>query len=146
MSPRIELNEVTRKGLKKNQAGSALVIAVFIIIVMSLLGIALVKMLSSSAEAVAYEVIGTRAYTAAQSGAQWQLLRTFPLNNTGAQCQLSQSMPTPSVEGLSSCNVNVACTVSIYDDTSYYTITSTATCNVGNVMTSRSIEIEAKSL
>ncbi|HBY85826.1 MAG TPA: type II secretory pathway component, partial [Colwellia sp.] len=61
------------------QRGSALVLALFIIVVTTLLGAALVRMISANSETIAYEVIGTRAYQAAQAGAQRKLSELFPL-------------------------------------------------------------------
>ena len=68
---------------KERQSGSALVIAIFVLVIMTLLGSALIRMQSSSAETVVYEVMGTRAYAAAQTGIQWQLKEVFPLNTIG---------------------------------------------------------------
>ena len=93
---------------RSTQKGSALVIAIFIIIVLSALGAALVNMLDSSQEGVAYEVLGTRAYTAAQSGLQWQLSETFPLGSNAISCknQADINSLTPNfvnVPGLKQC-------------------------------------------
>ena len=63
---------------KSNHSGSALVIAIFVLVIMTLIGSALIRMQSSSAETVVYEVMGTRAYAAAQTGIQWQLTEVFP--------------------------------------------------------------------
>lgn len=147
MFPKQKISPINFIIRSNKQTGSALVIAVFIIVVMSLIGLALVRLLSSSAESVAYEVIGTRAYAAAQSGAQWQLMRTFPFNNAAAQCNLTQEMTMPSIKGLSACEVNVTCEATApYNGVIYYTISSEAVCTVGNVITSRTIEIEARTL
>jgi MSHA biogenesis protein MshP len=131
---------------RNQQKGSALVIAIVIIVVMSLLGVALVRMLSSSNEAVAYEVIGTRAYTAAQTGAQWQLMRTFPLNNAASECALNVNMPLADIDGLSNCVITVDCSSTDYDNVTFYTITSNGQCSAGHVITSRIVEIEARNL
>ncbi|MFT5815055.1 MAG: MSHA biogenesis protein MshP [Psychroserpens sp.] len=133
------------------QAGSALVIAIFVIIVLSVLGAALVKMLDSSTESVAYEVLGTRAYTAAVSGLQWQLAEVFPLNGPAIACKLPADIDsaTPSFNntlGLAQCNVSVSCTDFERDGIRYYSITGTGTCNIDSELTSRKIAVEAHSL
>jgi MSHA biogenesis protein MshP len=131
------------------QKGSAIVIAIFVIVVMALLGAGLVKILASSAESVAYEVIGTRAYAAAQTGAQWQLLEIFPHDtDTRTACQSTITEPDfSSVEGLKDCEATVTCNDDgEFDGTTYYIITSTGQCSVGGVITSRTVEIEARSL
>ncbi len=130
------------------QSGSALVIAIFIIVVMTLLGSALVKMVSSNAETIAYEVIGTRAFQAAQAGAQKKMSILFPLLPSSGTCTVDSEYDFSTIEGLENCKaVDVNC---IQDATvsgvSYYSITSTGQCNVAGVFTSRTIEIKAKSL
>ncbi|TWX49189.1 hypothetical protein [Colwellia hornerae] len=135
--------------VKSKQKGSAIVVAIFVIVVMALLGAGLVKILSSSAESVAYEVIGTRAYAAAQTGAQWQLLEVFPHDtNVKTACKSNITAPDFSnVEGLTSCQATVTCNDDgVFDGTTYYVITSVGQCSIGGVVTSRTVQIEARSL
>ena len=136
---------------KSKQKGSALVIAIFIIIVLSALGAALVKMLDSSQEGVAYEVLGTRAYTAAQSGLQWQLSEVFPLNSGAIACksQTATNSRTPTfnnTQGSAQCIINVTCTDFELDSIRYYTITSSGECALDGEVTSRKVAVEARSL
>lgn len=131
------------------QRGSALVMAIFIIVVMSLLGAALVRMMSSSAETVAYEVIGTRAYQAAQAGAQIKLSEVFPLEPISGKCDATiVAYDFSAIKGLENCKAEeVSC---IEDATvagiSYYTVTSRGECAVAGVLTSRKVEVKARSL
>ena len=137
-------SEIIRK-----QSGSALVIAVFVIVVMSLIGAALVRMLASSSEAVAYEVIGTRTFAAAQSGAQWQLALVFPLGSTTnvAACDTVAAEPDIStVSGIKNCSFTVTCSANEFNNEHYFVIKSTGSCSVGGIITSRTIEVEAQSL
>ncbi len=140
----------TLKVKAKNQRGSALVIAIFVIVVLSLIGAALVRMQSSSSETVVYEVVGTRAYAAAQAGIQWQLAQLFPLNNLGViACPLEPTeLNFSSTTGLESCrSVVIDCDDGIsHGGIQYYTIDSTSTCSVGNVTTSRTIQVQAKNI
>ena len=62
----------------KRQQGSSLVIALFIMIVFMLLGTAMVRILSTGAETIAYEVLGTRSLAAANSALQADLQQLFP--------------------------------------------------------------------
>jgi len=134
----------------KAQEGSALVIAIFIIIVMSLLGAALVNMLDSSQESVAYEVLGTRAYTAAQSGAQWQLGQIFPVGNSNNVHGCGVSLPPiiSNINGLQGCKIlsPITCTEFEHQGVRYFTIESTGQCSLDGELTSRTVEIEARSL
>ncbi|PCI56406.1 MAG: type II secretory pathway component [Gammaproteobacteria bacterium] len=140
---------------KASQSGSALVIAIFVLVIMTLLGSALIRMQSSSAESVVYEVMGTRAYAAAQTGLQWQLTEVFPLNTTGITlCKRNNNgdieinEPTISgIEGLENCEFNITCDDRIeHDGVQYYTLTSIGSCQVAGINTSRTIEIEARNI
>jgi MSHA biogenesis protein MshP len=142
---------VNKNRQPRTQSGSALVIAIFIIVVMSVLGAALVNMLDSSQEGVAFEVLGTRAFTAAQSGAQWQLTQLFPLQNVAQTCQsqiiIDNATPNFSnTSGLAQCSVRVFCSSFVHDSIEYYKVTSTGQCDIDGEVTSRTIEIEARSL
>ena len=132
---------------QKRQYGSALVLAIFIIVVMSVLGAALIRMPSSSATSVAYEVIGTRAFLAAQVGIQRQLQQMFPLNGAAVDCQALPPISFSSVAGLENCDVSNVCAIPFEHDTiKYNTITSTGQCDINGEKVSRTIEVEARSL
>lgn len=73
-------NKRLTSGSRTGQQGSSLVIAIFILVVMLLLGVALTRVLSTSSETIAYEVVGARAYQAANIGLQRRLTELFPLN------------------------------------------------------------------
>jgi MSHA biogenesis protein MshP len=131
------------------QSGSALVIAIFIMVIMTLLGSALIRMQSSSAETVVYEVLGTRAYAAANIGIQWQLTEIFPLNTPGITlCKTAIGGPIiSSISGLEGCDIKISCDDSIsHDGVQYYTLESTGSCSVAGIETSRTIEIQARNI
>lgn len=133
------------------QRGSSLVIAIFIIIVISMLGAALVKMIRSSSDSIVYEVLGTRAYNAAQIGLQWQLQQLFPLdNNTPLACADVSKIPPPigTVTGLENCKIinPMTCSDSEVLSTRYYTVTSTGQCEIAGILTSRTLEVQARAL
>lgn len=132
----------------KKQQGSALVVAIFIITIMTLLGAALVKMISSNAETIAYEVMGTRALQAAQAGMQRKMSELFPLLPNSGICSGSVQYDFSSILGLENCKaIAVACSNDAFvEEISYYTVTSTGQCVVAGVITSRTIEVKAKSL
>ncbi|WP_206485138.1 pilus assembly PilX N-terminal domain-containing protein [Thalassotalea sp. G2M2-11] len=135
--------------LKRDNQGSALVIAIFVIVVMTVIGAALVRMLSTSAETIAYEVLGTRAYNAAQIGLQWRLQQVFPLNEPAKACNaLTDPKPALStITGLENCTIaSLNCVDEQIAGTRYYTITSTGQCNIAGVLTSRTLEVQAREL
>jgi MSHA biogenesis protein MshP len=129
-------------------SGSALVLALFIIIIVTLLGTALVRMISSNAETIAYEVLGTRAYQAAQAGAQITLEEVFPLSTAGVCNAINPNNPNDftGIDGLDNCQAIVGCTDRTVDGITYYTITSTGQCEFLEIFTSRTIEVQARSL
>ena len=130
-------------------SGSALVLALFIIIIVTLLGTALVRMISSNAETIAYEVLGTRAYQAAQAGAQITLEEVFPLSTAGVCNAINPNNPNDftGIDGLDNCQAIVGCRADrTVDGITYYTITSTGQCDFLGVFTSRTIEVKARSL
>ena len=140
-----------KNSILKKQKGSALVIAIFIIVVMTLLGSALVKIISSNAETIAYEVIGTRAYQAAQTGAQRKMSELFPLlpaTPAPGVCLNDVDYDLSTIKGLENCEaVNVSCIAyGPVNDVTYYTITSIGQCNVADISTSRKVEISARSM
>ncbi|AWB68808.1 hypothetical protein C2869_21460 [Saccharobesus litoralis] len=154
-------------GLVKHQ-GSALTLAVFIIVVMALLASALIKMLSSSNESVAVEVYGARALQAATTGVEYMSSLIFPTDasatDTGAiasnACSdlsattLNVTLPTSSTLGLAGCSFSVTCQDRVIDvadaapaeNVRYYRFVSTGTCDATDWSASRTVQVEAKAL
>ena len=66
----------------KTQSGSALMIAIFVIIVISLLGASLMSLQRDSAEGTSYEIYAARAYFAAYSASEIALVKQAPLNTS----------------------------------------------------------------
>ncbi|ACA88656.1 hypothetical protein [Shewanella woodyi] len=143
------------------QSGSALIIGIFVITVMFLMATALLNVLEDADEQVNLEVWGTRAFAAANSGADRALSQLFPLtatDNTATSCTNVTSSwnignDNPTLVGFHACSIVITC-----DDTNtintvtQYLITSTATCQTGDcasndgncLRVSRSVEVEAR--
>jgi MSHA biogenesis protein MshP len=152
--------------LKAKQQGSALMLALFIIIVLTLLGTTLVKVLSTSSEAIAQEVLGTRALMAAKSAMQVELQLLFPLDTLAPNyCAVDiidkqhnlQMASGEDIPGLYNCTAQTSCRlyfVDINTGINYYRLTSTGECGSGTitadstgiVQSSRTIQVEARSL
>lgn len=131
------------------QRGTSLIMAVFMLIIFSLFAAVLVRMVGSSSENISYEVIGIRAYAAADTGLQWGLQQLFPLSSSVIECSNVDfnDVPALQVEGLTQCQIdNLQCADFEKDGTRYYTITSTGTCTSGDVSTSRTLQIDARNL
>ena len=148
--------------LKKSAQGSALMLALFIIIIITFLGIALMRVLNTSSESIAQEVIGTRALMAANSGMQAHLQQLFPLNVlTATSCPADKTYNLlasgQDIPGLYHCRAEVTCvadTPAVVEGINYYRLTSTGRCGTGDisnqasnaVVSSRTIQVQARSL
>jgi len=150
----------------EKQQGSAIVMSLFVIIILTLLGSVLMRMISTSSEAMSQEVLGTRAYMAANSAMEGELQRLFPLNTiSSGYCdteftnreRLLETALGDDIPGLYDCVAKVSCK-NYHNDlitgTKYYRLTSTGECGSGVmdanskviVKSSRTIQVEARSL
>lgn len=142
----------------KNQTGSALSIAVFVIVVMALLAASISRTISSGSEQAVFEVFGTRALFAAESANEKVLAQIFPLDGAPGVCSANQTIRF-SVNGLNNCVASTSCTVEDPESVgvNYYQVVSTGVCktNLDNntsdfscgsekICASRTIEVEAK--
>jgi len=158
----ISLQSLNVASCFKKQRGSAILMTLFIIIVLILLGGALMRVLSTSSEAIAQEVIGTRAYMAANSAMQAELQKLFPLNDAAIQCNANPppydfSSSGSDIDGLYHCTASTTCSnYATHPETGeqFYRLTSTGKCassalqsnSKGAVVSSRTIQVEARNL
>lgn len=134
----------------KYQQGSALVVAIFIIVVMSILATVIARVLSTTSATSVDEVYGARAFHAANSGAQIFLTELFPLGEDGALGEACNAgLPGHGFEqgdnSLNNCSANVTCEAVEFSDYSItqYRIISQGSCTVGNKLYSREVILEA---
>ncbi|RUO59821.1 hypothetical protein [Pseudidiomarina marina] len=139
------------------QRGAALAVAVFIIVVMSLIGMAMVRILGDATSATVSEVLGARAQAAARSGAETLLVDLFPLNSSNADetiCpERTSSEPTSvviqssfSVDGLANCSTTVYCDqaeLSAPYSGIHFRILAQGSCGAGDLTYSKEIMLEA---
>lgn len=140
-----------------SQRGAALAVAVFIIVVMSLIGMAMVRILGDATSATVGEVLGARAQTAARSGAEALLVDLFPLNSANANdtiCPVrTASVPATivvqnnySVDGLANCSATVYCDqaeLSAPYSGIHFRILAQGSCGAGDMTYSKEIMLEA---
>lgn len=92
-----------------SQRGSAILIALFVIVIMALLAAAMGRFLVDSSEKHTVEVRGVRALMAAQSGLEIALYRLYPNGQwQGQQCAASTSLSFTDA-GLTGCQAIVTC-------------------------------------
>ena len=131
------------------QRGSMLVIAIFVIIVFSLLGLTLTRLLASSSDAIIHEVYGLRALNAARTGVEQAISSAFPLHPATPSCSAAPVAPVnfnPNIKGLENCSYQAGCqaiTVTDVATYTYYRFESTGSCLVGEILVSRRISVDA---
>ncbi|MHB8623945.1 MAG: pilus assembly protein MshP [Sulfuricaulis sp.] len=119
----------------KHERGFALVMAIFIIVVLALLGIMMVTIGGMQRATATTAAQGTRAYYAARAGIEWATFQSVSQANASPSCASATGTLTLSGPGLNGFTVNVQCTQipagvqhreygQLYD---VYLLTSTAT-------------------
>ncbi len=92
------------------QQGVSLVTAIFLLVVLAMLGVAIVSVSGAHQVASALDVQGARAYQAARTGVEWGLFRQLrPTQQTVCFNQTTFAMPAAS--NLAGFTVTVQCTV-----------------------------------
>nr|WP_042037964.1 MSHA biogenesis protein MshP [Aeromonas popoffii] len=139
--------------------GSALMIALFVIVVMALLAAAMGRFLTDSSEKNTVEVRSVRALLAAQSGLEVALYRLFP-NRTLADplpagvCLATSTVSFAGNPGLVDCQAVVRCVALPVTDNGLvstgYRLESVGTCGASNIdsanpdfAVSRTLTVEA---
>lgn len=140
----------------QHQRGAALAIAIFVIVVLSLIGLTVVKMVRDATMSTVVEVYGTRTEAAARSGAELFLTQLFPLAapTQSALCPARVSAtPQTSVlsHGLAAVGLD-HCTVTVFCDRLdlqapysgiHFRIVSQANCSADSMQFSRQLLLEA---
>jgi len=125
------------------QHGVSLVLAIFVLVVMSVLAAALMNILAVGSDTVAREVVSSRALMAAHSGAQRKLSEIFPAGGAinMAACQ-AEDYNFASLLGCS--NAIISCSSVTVESVSYFTVRSTGRCGPAAAPAVRVIEVQAK--
>jgi len=140
----------------RQQRGAALAVAVFIIVVMSLIGMAMVRILGDSSSAMVSEVYGARAHAAARTGAELFLVELFPhdapvnsslcADRTASPPALARPEQAFTINGLASCSATVYCdkaNLSSPYNGVHFRIVTEGRCEVGDMSYSKDIMLEA---
>lgn len=121
------------------QRGLGLPAAIFVITLLAVLAVAINALVAQNDAAFEEEVLLTRAFYAAESGAGFGLNALFPpeefpayASGAGAapgSCAVADGEYDLVAAGLNACSVSVSCTVdATVSGVDYYTITSVGTC------------------
>lgn len=123
--------------LARHQQGIGLPTAIFVITLMTSIAVAINYLVAQNARTFEEEIQLTRAFYAAESGANFAMNALFPptefpLYNVTAICPNNLGSPRVynfEAEGLRSCSAEVSCvTDATVDGVNYYTITSQGIC------------------
>lgn len=126
------------------QSGSALVVAIFVIVVMALIAVALYSLFGSASSATVANVGGARANFAAKSATQEALLKLFPVGGGVADCSVT-TIPAFDSEGLRNCSAEVSCAEIVVTELSatLYRLEAEGSCELGTETYTRRILTEA---
>ncbi len=113
---------------------------VFILVILTLLAAAIMRLSTTSALSVASEIQSNRAFYAAESGAQWAMNQIFPPDGGGGACFAPANLNF-TVGGLNGCSATVNCvSPGIFNGDTHFTVTSTGSCGTET----RQIQVGAK--
>lgn len=129
-----------RSPTRSRQRGIGLMAAIFLIVVVAGLVVAISRMVRTSSEAFAQDVVSQRAFLAAESGAQLGLNRVFAPAGAGACGVWTWSLDDV---GLADCSSAVTCTSETVGGTPHYTIESAGRCDSGGVIAERAVLVRA---
>lgn len=96
----------------KNQRGFSIVMAIFILVVLGLLGGYMVRMSGVQLGTFNDAYLGAKAYQAARAGIQWSIAR---INNGGA-CADINAQSAMNFDGLSGLTVRLSCSNQSYSE------------------------------
>lgn len=122
----------------KKHAGFSLPAALFIIVILGLLAVALFRMTQTSEVSIAQEVLSIRGFYAAESGLQTAAMSIFPVSGGAGVCNNFTLNFTTT--GLSNCSASVTCSQYVADGKNFYNIASTGQCSSGELQSSRTVE------
>ncbi|MCB1644177.1 MAG: pilus assembly PilX N-terminal domain-containing protein [Pseudomonadales bacterium] len=126
---------------RRQSSGIGLVGAVFLMVVVSLLSVGLSKVLESNALSRSYDTVSSRAFFAAESGAQLAVNRTVPPAGGGSCASRTFSFPESALLG---CSASVTCSSMLVQGETYYTLTSTGQCGAGDIVAQRIVQVRVK--
>ena len=142
----------SNSSFRRHQKGSMLIVSVFTITALAALGAALMQINWSQTDTTTREVLGARAWFAANSGTEMAMAKLFPLQESAddvrvADCVgITAEKPIFSVAGLKGCSVSVTCEVIGENELAQYRIESRGECGSGHLKVVRVQESWAKEL
>lgn len=126
------------------QRGIGLPATIFLIVILALIVVAMSDLTEDANTGFAQDFQSTRAFYAAESGAQVALNRVFvggeDCDNTLGYLDFDADGDNP---GLNNCVAQLVCQMDTVSGTEYMTFTSTATCGAGLDQATRAVQVRA---
>lgn len=122
------------------QKGLGLPVAIFVITIMSIIAVAINRINEASSQSYSQNVLSSRAFYAAESGAQ--LKAHSVLATTPCDCGSTDVVYDFSVKGLNQCRAATNCTSFSVNGNTYCTIKSIGRCDNANA--ERTVEVRLK--
>ena len=107
----------SRSGSRRRSAGIGIVTAIFLLVVLAGLGVAMVSLMTSQQASAAQDQQGARAYQSARAGIEWALY-----------IALRSNTPATPAASLSSCTAGAGYSFKLPPSTSLSSFTATVTC------------------
>lgn len=141
------------------QQGFSIAMAIFVLVILAMLGAAMARIVAQGQESVAREVVSIRALMAAESGAERGLQAVLSgasacggdlSNPPTSYAALGFSQWSMSGDGLAGCSADVSCGETLADnnqdgtDTPHYTIRSIGSCGPSGSQAVRIVEVQAR--
>lgn len=157
MYPKASRQKRYSLALPKRQAGFLIPLAIFIVVVMGLLALALARTTTQTGLATAQELVSLQAFYTAESGAQHGMNHLFygqeARLEVDSQCNDYSEVVSFSVTGLKGCTATITCECSGSDPdtgnscgsgtTGFYEIETVGSCGSGVISAQRSIRVSA---
>lgn len=127
----------------RQQRGSALMIAVFVLLLSGAVLWALLQLTVSSSTGLIYEVQGQRSYQLAKARLEHALVQLYPLNSSAQQCSVLTAPASALYSGdWQGCSSQLQCSEATIDGQRWFYLVSTGSCGEGDLITSRMVEAE----
>ena len=149
MSPELKNIHYRSPGaVRGGQAGAGLPLAIFLITVMTLIVVTIAQLQQATGEMESLDIQSSRAFYAAESGAQLALTRIIPKDPDDpvdtAACTSALYQQTFSSGSLDGCEVTVDCEPASSSEGPVATVSSVGSCGAGIDQAQRKIEVRAQ--
>lgn len=130
--------------MRRPQAGMGIVSAIFLILVVAVLTIAVLRTVRTSADSFSVELLGQRAFLTAESGAQLAVRELYPQAGVSS-CAVARVWDLSDF-GLPGCQATVACRSESVGGELFYTVESRGQCSDGAAVSAeRVIKVRTRS-